>query len=58
MGCPLFVTGEPSVARETVEGFPLFKAASPERVARAPLHSGVMPAAFATFCHFSVSDLM
>jgi hypothetical protein len=25
MGCPLFVSGEPSVARETVEGFPLFK---------------------------------
>ena len=24
MGCPLFVTGEPSVARETVEGFPRF----------------------------------
>ena len=25
MGCPLLVSGEPSVARETVEGFPLFK---------------------------------
>ena len=32
MGCPLFVYGEPSVARETVEGFPLFQGGE----ARAP----------------------